>query len=93
MDEMRDSKGNLIDDTYIVAALADLDTAEPVVVRRGWLSLSADSRESPRVSFRIPEQLAGDVRELSVELDMSVSSMARLALAEYVERHRPTGSR
>ncbi len=93
MDEMRDSKGNLIDDTYIVAALADLDTAEPVVVRRGRPSLSADSRESPRVSFRIPEQLAGDVRELSAELDMSVSSMARLALAEYVERHRPTGSR
>lgn len=93
MDEMRDSKGNVIDDAYVEEALADLDTGEPVAIRRGRPSLSAESRESPRVSFRVPEQLAGEVRELSAELDLSVSTIARMALAEYVERHRSTGDR
>ena len=93
MDEMRDSKGHLIDDAYIEEALADLDTVEPIAVRRGRPSLSAESRESPRVSFRVPEQLADEVRELSAELGLSVSTIARVALAEYVERHRSTGDR
>jgi len=93
MEQMRDSKGNLIDDAYVDEALADLDTVEPIAVRRGRPSLSAELRESPRVSFRVPEQLAGEVRELSYELDLSVSTIARVALVEYVERHRSGGGR
>lgn len=88
---MRDSNGNPINDAYVEEALADLDTVEPVTVRRERPSLSEGSRESARVSFRVPEQLDHEVRELSAELNLPVSTLARVALAEYIERHRARG--
>lgn len=87
--EMRDSRGNVIDDAYIEAATSDLDTAEIVRVKRvGRPPLGEVSRESPHLSFRVPEQLAGELREAAAELETSVSTVARVAIAEYLERHR-----
>lgn len=87
--EMRDSRGNVIDDAYIEAATADLDTAEIVQMKRvGRPPLGDVPRESPHLSFRVPEQLAGELRAAAAELDVSISTVARVALAEYLERHR-----
>ncbi len=91
-----DSKGNRIDEVYIEEALADLDTVNPIAVRRGRPSLSeapARSAKSPQVSFRVPDRMADEVRRLADKRGVTVSALARDALAAYVAEYDAQGRR
>ncbi len=56
-------------------------------VRRGRPSLSGDPENSPRVSFRIPEQLRVRLEQRAEREDRPVSEVARDALELYLS-HR-----
>jgi hypothetical protein len=56
-------------------------------VRPGRPSLSGDPENSPRVSFRIPEQLRLRVEQLAEREGRAVSEVARDALEFYLDRH------
>lgn len=53
-------------------------------VRRGRPSLSGDPENSPRVSFRIPEQLRVRIQQQAEREGRPVSEIARAALERYL---------
>lgn len=91
-EDVRDSRGNRITREYVERAVADLvdpDTpVEVVEVRRGRPSLSGGSAHSPRVSFRVPPELAEEVGAIALQQGVSVSKVAREALVKYVKAGR-----
>ncbi len=91
-EDVRDSRGNRITREYVERAVADLvDPGAPVEVvevRRGRPSLSGGSTHSPRVSFRVPPELAEEVGAIALQQGVSVSKVAREALVKYVKAGR-----
>ncbi len=75
-EDVRDSRGNRITESYVDEAVAHVH-AQQERRRRGRPSLSGGSKHSPTVSFRVPE----DVKELAEERakaeGKTVSQMAR----------------
>ena len=57
-------------------------------MRCGRPSLSGGSTHSPRVSFRVPAELAEEVTSIAEQRGVSVSTVAREALAKYVNAGR-----
>lgn len=55
-------------------------------VRRGRPSLSGESENSPRLSFRIPEQLRVRIEQRAEHEGRPVSEIARDALEHYLDR-------
>lgn len=53
----------------------------------GGKSLSRDGTHSPRLQFRVPQQLHDDAERAARKEGVSLSALARHALEEYV-RHR-----
>jgi predicted HicB family RNase H-like nuclease len=50
----------------------------------GGKSLSGDGSHSPRVQFRVPQQLHDDAERAAREEGVSLSTLARRALEQYV---------
>ena len=81
-EELRDSQGRLVDDTYVEAAVQDaLDT----VRRRGRPSLS-DEGESPLLRVRLSRELDEAIRRAAEQAGASRSEWVRQVLNEAVHR-------
>jgi predicted transcriptional regulator len=52
---------------------------------RGRPSLSAAGSQSPRVSFRVPQDIRAEVERVASDLNVTVSALARKALEEYLK--------
>lgn len=84
-EELFDGKGRRV--TAGQAEAAAIEAVE--MARRGRPPLSrSKSAKSPQVSFRVPDQMAEDVRQLAEKRGVTVSAFAREALAAYVNRLR-----
>lgn len=86
-EEIYDSRGNRVTEASAEAYV--LEAVE--MARRGRPALSESapkSAKSPQVSFRLPDQMAGEVRRLAEERGVTVSQFAREALSAYVNRLR-----
>ena len=85
-EDVRDSQGRRIDSDYVERAVAD------VHARRGRPSLSPDppdeSRHSPHVSFRVPEQTRRLLDERARFEGRKPSEIVREALDQYLNSHR-----
>jgi len=77
-EDVRDSRGNRIDDAY-----AD-DVVERVHRQLGRPSLGESGR-SPRVSFRLPDELLAKARRRAQADGTTVSTLARKAFEEFLE--------
>lgn len=80
-EDVRDSQNRRIDADYVQRAVADVHT------RRGRRPLADDTpvgEHSPRVSFRIPEQIRRRAEERARAEGRSVSDLAREALERYL---------
>lgn len=66
-----------------------IDAEKFIVIRsrRGRPSLSGRSRISPHVGFRLSPQMRTHAELLASQLGMSISELARKALAEYLASH------
>jgi len=87
VEDYRDSKGRRV--TADQAEAAAIEAVE--MARRGRPSLSRSapkSAKSPQVTFRLPDQMAEEVRRLAEARDATVSQFAREALSAYVNRLR-----
>jgi predicted HicB family RNase H-like nuclease len=73
----------LKDGTRLTSTRAE-QIAEDVLRRRGRPSLAGDAETSPRVSFRIPEQLRRTADERARREGRTVSELAREALEHYL---------
>jgi predicted HicB family RNase H-like nuclease len=89
-EEIFDSQGRRIDQAYVddVVAYAHEVLTRPV----GRPSLTGASQHSPQVSFRLTPQMKQQATRLAEQRGMSVSSLARQALADLLddEAHRNT---
>jgi len=75
------------DGERITEARAEEIAAETLrQVRRGRPSLSGEPETSPRVSFRIPEQLRVRIEQRAEQEGRPVSEVAREALEFYLDR-------
>ncbi|MFI7631227.1 Arc family DNA-binding protein [Microbispora rosea] len=91
-EEIYDAKGNLITDEYVRDAIGDVHRAidegrVPVPTSRaGRPSLTGESTHSPRVSFRLPEELRERARARAEQEGKSVSALAREAFEQFLKR-------
>lgn len=89
-EEIYDSKGNLITDEYVQGAIDDVHRAidegrVPVPTSRpGRPSLTGEGTHSPRVSFRLPEELRERARARAEQEGKSVSALAREAFEQFL---------
>lgn len=81
-EELRDSRGRLIDDAYVDRVVAD---AHRRMQARGRPSLSA-SGESPMLRVRLPRDLAAAIDRAAREAKQSRSEWVRHALAETLRK-------
>ena len=65
----------------------DVDKFIAIRSGRGRPSLSGSASVSPHVGFRLTPQMRTDAEQLAEQLGMSVSELARRALAEYLAGH------
>ena len=79
-DDVRDSQGRHIDEDYARRA-ADYD---PATVRRGRRSLTGGHTHSPRVSFRVPEDLRDAAEQAAAREGKTVSDYAREPLQKHL---------
>ena len=77
--ELRDSRGRLITDSYVEQAIAE-------ITRVGRPSLSGQSRHSPQIVVRVAPELKSQAERVASSRGMSVSALTRQALAELIER-------
>lgn len=89
-----DSQGRRIDEDYVAAAVADvesdevaLDEDQAIYPRRGRPSLSQPRARSPRVDTRVPTGLKAQLEQLAHRQHRSESDVVREALEEYLARH------
>lgn len=66
-----------------------IDAKKFIAIRtgRGRPSLTGSASVSPHVGFRLTPQMRTDAEQLAEQLGMSVSELARRALAEYLAGH------
>ncbi|GGP03317.1 ribbon-helix-helix protein, CopG family [Nonomuraea glycinis] len=89
-EEVLDGKGNRITDAYVADAIADVHRAidegrVPVSTSRGGRpSLTGEGTHSPRVSFRVPEELRERARSRAEREGKTVSALAREAFEEFL---------
>ena len=89
-EEIYDSKGNRITDEYVNDAIADVHHAidegrVPVPTSRGGRpSLTGESAHSPRVSFRVPEELRERAKARAAREGKTVSALAREAFEQFL---------
>ena len=82
-------------DTEVDSILDQIDEAIDantfIAIRsgRGRPSLSGGASASPHVGFRLTPQMRTDAEQLAGQLGMTVSELARRALAEYLAGHAP----
>lgn len=77
-DDVRDSHGNRVDDAYANRVV------DRVHRQLGRPSLGA-SGQSPRVSFRVPDELLAKARRRADADGTTVSKLARKAFEEFLE--------
>lgn len=97
-EDVRDTKGNRIDQAYVERAVADVHAR-----LAGRPSLTAAGTHSPRVAFRLPEALRAAAQARAAREGKTVSRLAREAFEQYLRTvetpappakpARPTGSR
>lgn len=82
-EEIYDSQGRRIDQAYVddVVAYAHEVLTRPV----GRPSLTGASQHSPQVSFRLTPQMKQQATRLAEKRGLSVSSLARQALADLLD--------
>ncbi|GAA1275467.1 hypothetical protein GCM10009677_31170 [Sphaerisporangium rubeum] len=89
-EEIYDTKGNRITDQYVDAAVADVHRAiaegrVPVPTGRGGRpSLTGDAAHSPRVSFRVPEELRERAKTRAAQEGKTISALAREAFEQFL---------
>ena len=83
-DDIRDSRGRPITQDYVDAAVADVHEK----LGRGRPSLTQAGTTSPQVTFRLPAELRRDAEQQARREGTPISSIARKALEEYLDRHR-----
>jgi hypothetical protein len=89
-EEIYDSKGNKITDEYVNEAVDDVHRAidegrVPVPTgRAGRPSLSGEGTHSPRVSFRVPEELRERAKARAEQEGKTVSALAREAFERFL---------
>ncbi|GGO30114.1 hypothetical protein GCM10010116_60330 [Microbispora rosea subsp. aerata] len=89
-EEIYDAKGNLITDEYVQDAVSDVHRAidegrVPVPTSRpGRPSLTGAAAHSPRVSFRLPEELRERAKARAEREGKSVSALAREAFEQFL---------
>jgi hypothetical protein len=89
-EEIYDGKGNRITDEYVDDAIADVHRAidegrVPVPTgRAGRPSLSGESAHSPRVSFRVPEELRDRAVGRAAREGKTISALAREAFEQFL---------
>ncbi|WP_433355593.1 hypothetical protein ACQP25_17150 [Microtetraspora malaysiensis] len=86
-----DSKGNVIDDQYVAEAVADVHHAidegrvpVPTSRRPGRPSLTGDDTHSPRVSFRLPDELRDLAKARAAAEGKTISALAREAFERFL---------
>lgn len=82
--DVRDSRGRRITDDYVDAAVQDVHQKLPP----GRPSLDRQGSASPQVTFRLPAALRQEAEDQARREGTRVSSVARKALEEYLQRHR-----
>ncbi|WP_433436114.1 hypothetical protein [Nonomuraea sp. CA-141351] len=89
-EEIYDSKGNRITDEYVNDAIDDVHRAidegrVPVPTgRSGRPSLTGEGTHSPRVSFRVPEELRERAKARAEQEGKTVSALAREAFEQFL---------
>ncbi|TDD54640.1 ribbon-helix-helix protein, CopG family [Nonomuraea terrae] len=89
-EEIYDAKGNLITEEYVRDAISDVHRAidegrVPVPTGRpGRPSLTGEGTHSPRVSFRVPEELRERAKARAEQEGKSVSALAREAFEQFL---------
>jgi hypothetical protein len=79
-EEVRDSKGNLIDQTYLERAVEDVHRR----LGRGRPSLSRPGAVSPEVKARVPAELKARAEQEAERQGKSLSLVIREALERYL---------
>jgi hypothetical protein len=79
-EQVRDSKGNLIDEAYIDCAVDDVRRQ----LGRGRPSLTAPGEVSPEVKARVPAELKSRVEEAAKRQGRPLSEVIRDALERYL---------
>lgn len=79
-DQVRDSKGRLIDEEYVRRAVEDVHRV------LGRPSLSGMPSSSPQVVVRMPPQLRDAAKELAAREGITLSELTRRALEEHIQR-------
>ncbi|TCK25220.1 ribbon-helix-helix protein, CopG family [Pseudonocardia endophytica] len=79
-EEVRDRQGRRVTEAYAEQAAAEALR----LVRPGRPALGEVGRHSPRVSFRVPEQVRRQAEQRAVTEGRSVSEIARDALERYL---------
>ena len=80
VDEVRDRQGRRVTTAYAEQAAAEALR----LVRPGRPALGAVGQHSPRVSFRVPEQVRRQAEQRAAVEGRSVSEIAREALERYL---------
>ncbi len=89
-EEIYDRKGNQITDEYVNDAIVDVHRAidegrVPVPTGRGGRpSLTGENAHSPRVSFRVPEELRERAKARAAQEGKTVSALAREAFEQFL---------
>ena len=83
-ENVRDSLGRRITRDYVAAAVEDAHQKLPP----GRPSLDPKGSTSPQVTFRLPARLRQQAEDQARREGTAVSSVARKALQEYLQRHR-----
>lgn len=78
-EDVRDRQGRRVTDEY-----AEQAAEEALQLVRGRPSLTGAGQQSPRVSFRVPEQTRRRAERRAAEEGRSVSEIAREALERYL---------
>lgn len=90
-EEVYDSKGNRITDQYVDDAIADVHRAidegrVPIPTNHsGRPSLTGEGAHSPRVSFRLPEELRERAKTRAAQEGKTVSALAREAFEQFLK--------
>ncbi|WP_283134054.1 hypothetical protein [Rhizohabitans arisaemae] len=97
-EELHDTKGAPITDEYVDQAIADVHRAidegrvSVPTGRSGRPSLTGEGSHSPRVSFRVPEELRERAKSRAEQEGKTVSALAREAF-EWFLRTSPANRR
>jgi hypothetical protein len=86
--DIRDSQGRRIDNQYVDDAVAFAH--EVMTARVGRPSLTGHASRSPQVSFRLTPEMKEAAEHLAASRDVSVSTLARQALAQLLENEAGT---